>query len=128
MKAYKLQLDPYEVEIAGLSTDGNSENIKKRNINVKFELSRILMNPNLGGGEDKEKKFKPSREFDWMELGSICQRIGSCPDIFLTINERELEILKKRIKIVSPYFGYTNYEMFRRVLEAQNIEMVEKKD
>lgn len=124
MKAYKIQVDPYDIE--NVSLDEKGEELKNKKILYpKFELPRILCNPNLGATTDG-KKGKPSQEFDLMEIGPISQKIEQAKDIFVTVNGNELDILKKRLKIISSFFGYNHYEMFRRILEAQPVDMIEK--
>ena len=116
MKAYKIQVDPYEIIV---SDNGKEET---KNLCMKFELPRILCNPNLGADD----KGKASKDFDLMEIGPIAQKIELCKDILLTVSESELKVLKKRVEVVSKYFGYSQYEMFRRINEAQPVDMVEK--
>ena len=116
MKAYKIQVDPYEIIV---SENGKEET---KNLYMKFELPRILCNPNLG----LDKDSKPSKDFDLMELGPIAQKIEQCKEVLLTVSEFELKVLKKRVEVVSKYFGYAQYEMFRRINEAQSVDVVEK--
>lgn len=118
MKAYKIRLDAYD----SYSKDEKGEKIK-RSICVKWELPHILCNPGLSKAADG----KPDKNFDLLEIGPIAQKIEQCKDLFLEVSPQEWEILKKRIKQVSSLFGYANYEMFRRVMEAQPVDMIENK-
>ncbi len=119
MKAYKIQVDPYDYEIVTSKEDASKK--EGRTLQMKFELPIILCNPSLGS----DNPSKPAKDFNLMEIGPVSQRIRQCTDVFLNVNENELEILKKRIGAISKFYGYNYYEMFRRIQEAQPVDMVE---
>ena len=121
MKAYKFQIDPYEIKYQ-IEKNGELED-KTKMIIMKYELPRHLCNGAIGG-----EGQKPAKGFDLMDLGPIAQRIEQCKDIQVEVNQNELDILKKRVDVISKSggFGFNYYEMFRRVLEAQLVNLVEE--
>lgn len=129
MKAWKIDMTPYDYEQDEIKEDG-TEHVVKKSMPIKYKLPRILCNPNL---RIDPKKQEPDKDFDLMEIGPIAQRMEmssdfteTSSDFHVTVTKQELEILKKRIKAVSKFFGYIQYEMFRRVTEAEEIELQEK--
>lgn len=119
MKAYKIQVDPYDIEMSILDEKGE-EKKKMKAMHPKFELPRILCNATIGS-----ENRQPPRDFDLMEIGPIAQKIEQEKDIFVTVSEEQLKTLKKRIEFLSRFISYGHYEMFRRVLEAQPVDMIE---
>ena len=123
MKAYKINIMPYDFE------ERNEKNeISLRKIYITFALPRHLMNPNLGGVADQRTgQMNPPQGFDPIEIGYIAQRIEQCKDPYVIVNSNELEILKKRIKVIAPYFFYDSFEMIKRVMDAEETILEEAK-
>jgi len=121
IKAYKIQIDPYEIKYQ-IEKNGELED-KTKMVIMKYELPRHLCNGAIGG-----EGQKPAKDFDLMEIGPIAQRIEQCADIQVTVNQHELDVLKKRVNVIgkSGGFGFNYFEMFRRVLEAQPVDLVEE--
>lgn len=126
MKAYKIIIDPYEYEIRKQEVNKplNEGAIEKKIMYVKYELPRQLCNPQLGTVIEKGQSI-PHKEFDLLEIGPLAQRIEQTDGPYMIVNSQELDILKKRVKIISNYFGYFYVEMFLRIMNAKETVLEE---
>lgn len=129
MKAYQIIVNPYEYDIKKPMVDESSkqDDIEKKTMYVKFELPRQLCNPQLGMVNEKGQNV-PHKEFDLMEIGPLAQRIEQTDKPYVIMNSQEMDILKKRVKVISRYFGYSYVEMFLRVVNAKETILEEPKE
>lgn len=122
MKGHKINLTPYDYEESFLEADG-TESRRKKTRYIKYELPRILCNPNL---KKNTGKTEVDPEYSLMEIGAVCQKIEQEKEFWLILSKEEIKILENRIKTVSKFFGFNHYEMFRRVTEAEEVELKER--
>lgn len=121
MKAYKIEVNPYDVEIKKQLPDGTEETVT-RAVPIRYFLPRHLCNADLGSRTEGNKGL-PHKDFDLMILGPIAQKIEQEKNSHVIVSKEELEVLKKRVQVISQYFGYDSFEMFRRVMDAEAIEI-----
>ena len=121
MKAYKIEVSPYDVEIKKMLPDGTEETTK-RTVAVRYFLPRHLCNADFGSRIEGNRGI-PHKDFDLMVLGPIAQKIEQEKNSHVVVSKEEWEALKKRVQVISTYFGYDSFEMFRRVMDAEAIEV-----
>lgn len=119
IKGYKIDVKDYPFQVMG--EEGKEETETMR---VRYQLPLILCNPNIGARQEGNM-IEPNQEFKLMEIGAIAQRIEQAKEGFIIVNQNEYDILKKRMEVVSRYYGYSAYEMFRRIKDAKETTLLE---
>lgn len=121
MKGKKIDISDYESEVRNVDSEGKLE-IKSEKMRPRYLLPWLICNPNLGNNDRG-----PDPAFDLMKLGPISKMIDVAKDDHIVLSDSEYNVLKTRAETVSKFFGYAHYEMFRRIYEAPEIELEEKK-
>ncbi len=121
MKAYKIDVNPYDVQFKKQNPDGTEETTT-RTVAIRYFLPRHICNADLGSRMEGNKGM-PHKDFDLMVLGPIAQKIEQEKNSHVIVSKEEWEALKKRVQVISQYFGYDSFEMFRRVIDAEQVEV-----
>lgn len=85
-------------------------------VRMRVLLPMMVCNPQIVDDE----------QFDLLELGSIANKIELSSD-FCILDSKEWERLSARVKKIQKKLNRKFYEMVRRVIEAEKVELEEKK-
>lgn len=94
---------------------------KELDVYTRELLPILLCNPQLGGSAGQ-----PDPEFDLYEMGVIAKLIERGTNS-VVLDSNQYDKLKKRAGKMSKMLGYRYFEMIRRIQEAEEVELGEKK-
>jgi hypothetical protein len=110
VKARKISVKPYQVE--GLLENGSRGMISYQ---VKKSLGDIILAPQLR-----------LNGLNLLRNSKIADKIISCEDEFVLLESTEYAILKEAVNDLA-VFGKNDVELVKRVLEAEEVAVEEKK-
>lgn len=132
MQGYKVDVSDYNFETVievveqgklVLDESTGEAKVEKKCLRVKVNITFPLMltNPQLGavGGQ-------PPADFDLYELGTIGKMIERSED-FVILDQAQYDLLVSRTKQIQKHLNYKYFEMVRRVMNAEKVELGEKK-
>lgn len=139
MQGYKIDLTPYDhtflkeviVEEKGemkYVPDPETGEFKTEKKTIKVimcvHLPQMICNPSLGGANGQ-----PAGDFDLFELGVVAKLIENSEVMgYCILDQKNYDILIKRVKQIQKHLNYKYFEMVRRVNEAEKVELEQKKD
>lgn len=131
MKGYKIDLTAYQFnqmeEITRETEDGKiirtgEMGMKMITVEPAHYLVWMFGNPNIAEEDHK----KASRKFDIYELGAILSKIQVAGESVI-LSKDQIDRMKERAVVVRPHLSMRHYEMIRRVMEPEEVELAEKK-
>ena len=141
MQGHKIDLAPYEysftTETIIKGDNGEMKYVpdpetgefktekKKVKVYPGIHLPQMLCNPQLGGNGGQ-----PSPDFDLFEIGVVAKLIENSAEKmgYCIIDEKNYDILLKRVKQIQKSLNYKFFELVRRIHEAEKVELEEKKE
>ena len=110
MKARKIVISSYEIEVAG--SDGN---LKKLPYDVKTSMSDLILAPQLKlNGTALMRNWK------------IAEKILNCKDEYVLLTQEEYLILKNSTEEID-VFSKNDVQLIMRINDAEQVEVDEKK-
>lgn len=138
-KGYKVKIDAYEYktwveqtvekdgkEVFDIDPETGEPKREEKTIlvPVQIHLPLMLCNPQIVA--DPKAGVKDGG-FNLYEIGVIAKKIENCKTEHITLDKEEYMILKKRMEVVAQRLSYKFFEMVRRVMEAEQVELGEVK-
>lgn len=141
MQGFQIDLSPYDytftTEVVVKDDKGEMKYVpdpdtgefktEKKTVKVYpgIHLPQMLCNPGLGG-----ERGQQAQDFDLFEIGVVAKIIENSAEKmgYCVIDQKNYDILVKRVKQIQKNLNYKFYELVRRVHEAQKVELEQKKE